>query len=133
MLFLLRFWLVGAPCCCPNRAGPRTLGPIDAGRSLRCQPFPSMLTGPLNAGRSPQRWLVPLMLAGPLDAGWSPQRWPVPSTLPGPLDTATARALCCYFPCCQCYSFVVVYEYRYMYVHIAWVYSVQMYRVINNY
>ena len=77
MSILLRFWLVGAPCCCPWTLA----GPLDAGRSSRRWLVPLTLAGPLNAGWSPQRWRVPSTLAGPLNAGRFPQQWLVPSML----------------------------------------------------
>ena len=98
-----------------------------------CRPFPSTLASPLDAGRSPQRWLVPLTLAGPLDAGWSPRRWPVPSMLAGSLNNGWSPRCWCHMlvllrspadaSYCKsplllfilCYSFVVVYEYTFMY------------------
>ena len=129
MLILLRFWLVGAPCCCPWTLA----GPLDAGRSPRRWLVPSMLAGPLDAGRSPRRWLVPLTLVGPLNAGGFPQCWLVPSTLAGSLNNGWSPQCCCHMPVllrshadasyCKsslllfilCYSFVVVYEYIFMY------------------
>ena len=92
-----------------------------------------MLAGPFDAGWSPQRWLVPSTLAGPLDAGRSPQRWLVPSTLAGSLNNGCSPRCWCHMPVllrspadasyCKsslllfilCYSFVVVYEYTFMY------------------
>ena len=120
-------------------------GPFDAGWSPRRWPFPSTLAGPLdsavpstlvgplNTGRSPRRWPVPSTLAGPLNAGWSPQCWLVPSMLAGSLNNGWSPRCWCHMlvllrspadaSYCKsplllfilCYSFVVVYEYTFMY------------------
>ena len=129
MLILLRFWLVGAPCCCPWKLA----GPLDAGRSLRCWLVPSTLASPLDAGWSPRRWPVPSTLAGPLNAGRFPGCWLVPSMLAGSLNNGWSPRCWCHMlvllrspadaSYCKsplllfilCYSFVVVYEYTFMY------------------
>ena len=141
MSILLRNWLVGAPCCCPSMLA----GPLDAGRFPRHWPVPSTLAspldagwspwfcGPLDAGQSPRRWPVPSTLAGSLDAGRFPGCWLVPSMLAGSLNNGWSPRCWCHMlvllrspadaSYCKsplllfilCYSFVVVYEYTFMY------------------
>ena len=94
---------------------PSTLaGPLDAGWSPRCWLVPLMLVGPLNAGGFPQCWLVPSTLAGSLNNGWSPRCWcHMPVLLRSPADASYCKSSLLLF--ILCYSFVVVYEYTFMY------------------